>query len=165
MKGTDKFLIGIVAGIGLLVVIALVVTLSKPEETYLGENTPESVVHDYLLALQKEDYARAYTFLSSTVQGYPRTEGKFASDIDQYAGNFRPIDDTSLSIDPNQVKIFGDNATVVVGTTRLGGGGLFESQQNYRTFVVRLRLVSDEWKITNSDQYFVFCWSNPEGCK
>lgn len=165
MKGTDKFLIGIVAGISLLVIVALVVTLSKPEETYQNENTPESVVHDYLLALQKEDYAKAYSFLAKTLSGYPRTEGKFATDVDTYNWNFYSIENNSFSIDSREVRIYGDNATVVVGATSLGGRSLVDSRQNYRTFEVFLKQVKEEWKITNSDQYFAYCWRNPEGCK
>src|SRR5574340_1299559 len=107
MKGTDKFLIGIIAGIGLLVVIAVVVVLSKPEETYQNENTPESVVHDSLLALQKEDYAKAYSFISSSIPGYPRTEGKFVSDIDNFAWNLYAINNSSFSIDSREVKVKG----------------------------------------------------------
>ena len=54
MKTTDKILIGIVAGIILLIIVALVVTLSRPEPTYQPEDTPEGIAHNYLLALQKE---------------------------------------------------------------------------------------------------------------
>jgi hypothetical protein len=71
MKSTDKFLIGIVVGIVLLVVAAFVITLARPEPTYQVEGTPESVAHNYLLALQKEDYQRAYGYLSPTLKGYP----------------------------------------------------------------------------------------------
>lgn len=165
MKGTDKFLIGIIAGIGLLVVVALVVTLSKPEETYQNENTPESVVHDYLLALQKKDYVKAYSFISSSIPGYPRTEGKFVSDIDNYAWNLYAINNHSFSIDSREVKVKGENATVVVGATSLGGRSLVDSRQNYRTFQVDLKQVKGEWKITHSDQYFAYCWSDIQGCK
>ena len=41
MKSTDKFLIGIVVAIVLLIIAALAVTLTQPEPTYLAEDTPE----------------------------------------------------------------------------------------------------------------------------
>jgi len=115
MKSTDKFLIGIVAGIVILIVVALIVALGKPEITYQDINSPESVVHDYLLALQKVDYPKAYGFLSSTIKGYPKTAGKFAADIDNYHWNFRTIKEGTFSIDSKEVKITGKSAAVIVG--------------------------------------------------
>lgn len=64
MKNTDKMLIAIVIGIVLLVVIALAITLTRPEPTYQAEDNPEGITHNYLLALQKKDYERAYVLLS-----------------------------------------------------------------------------------------------------
>lgn len=165
MKSTDKFLIGIVAGIIILIVVALVVALGKPEDTYHNTNTPESVVHDYLLALQKEDYPKAYGYLSSTIKGYPRTTGKFVADIENSGWNFYSINENTFSIDLEEVKITGNSASVVVHSSQFRGGGIFESGQSYRTFEVKLIMVKNEWKITYSDYGFAYCWANQGGCK
>ena len=55
MKSTDKVLIAIVAGIILLIIVAFVVALAKPEPTYQAEDTPEGVAYNYLLALQRKN--------------------------------------------------------------------------------------------------------------
>lgn len=164
MKTTDKFLIGIVAGIVLLIVIALVVALGKTEDTYLDQNTPESVVHDYLLALQSEDYPKAYSYLSSTIKGYPRTAGKFTADIDNM-WELQTISKNTFTIDSAEITPKGDTAAVVVGMTNLRGGGLFNTRQYYSTFGVDLILVKGQWKIEHSDRFFAWCWLGQGGCK
>ena len=60
----DRFLIAILAGIGLLVVLAVVLFFTRQEpQAYGPENTPEGVVRNYVLAIQKEDYDRAYSYI------------------------------------------------------------------------------------------------------
>ena len=61
----DRFLTGILLGIGLLVVIALAVFFTrKDSQTYVPDDTPEGVVHNYVLALLKKDYEKAYGYLA-----------------------------------------------------------------------------------------------------
>lgn len=164
MKTTDKFLIGIVAGIVLLIVIALVVALGKTEDTYLDQNTPESVVHDYLLALQSEDYPKAHSYLSSSIKGYPRTAGKFTADIDNM-WDLQTISKNTFAIESAEITPKGDTAAVIVGVTNFRGVGLFNTRQYYSTFAVDLTLIKDQWKIEHSDRYFAWCWLDQGGCK
>ncbi len=70
MKGTDKFLVGIVAGVLFIVIAAVVVVVRRPPPSYKEENTAEGTAHNYLLALQQQDYSRAYTYISFSLQGY-----------------------------------------------------------------------------------------------
>ncbi len=98
MKSTDKVLIAIVAGIVLLIVVALVVTLTRPEPIYQAEDTPEGVAHNYLLALQKEEYERAYGYLSPTLEGYPASADRFVEDVEDNSWSFRLNTDTTLAI-------------------------------------------------------------------
>lgn len=165
MKTSDKFLIGIIVGIVLLVVVALIVAMNNPDDTYQDLNTPESVVHDYLLALQKEDYSKAYSYLSSTIKGYPRTAGKFVSDIEKNDWNFHASKENTFVINSEEVTPKGNTAKVIVGVTDFGGGGLFNTRQYYSTFEVDLILVKDQWKIEHSRRYFAWCWSDLGGCK
>ncbi len=61
----DRFLIGILAGIGLLVVLALALFfLRRGSQNYGPEDTPPGVVRNYILAISKGDYERAYRYLS-----------------------------------------------------------------------------------------------------
>ena len=61
-----RFLIGILAGIGVLITAALVVFFIRQGDgqTYMGENTPDGIVHNYVLALQQGDFQKAYGYLA-----------------------------------------------------------------------------------------------------
>jgi hypothetical protein len=62
----DRFLIGILVGIGVLITAALVVFFMRQgdRQTYTQENTPDGVVHNYVLALQQGDFQKAYGYLA-----------------------------------------------------------------------------------------------------
>ena len=77
MKDTDRFLLGMVAGILALVVVAFVLVLRQPEPTYRDDDSPAAAVHNYLLATHRKEFERAYEYLSPTVAGYPETEEAF----------------------------------------------------------------------------------------
>jgi len=164
MKSTDKVLIGIVAGIILLIIVAFVVALAKPEPTYQAEDTPEGVAYNYLLALQKEEYDRAYGYLSPKITGYPASLETFIKHVHNNSWRFRlNNNETTLSIESKIV--VGNNATVTVRETRFRGSDLFDSGQSINTFDMELRLESGEWKIVHSDYYFAWCWGYLDTCK
>jgi Tfp pilus assembly protein PilW len=61
----DRFLIGILIGIGVLIAAALVVFFTRQnKQTYISDNTPDGVVHNYVLALLNKDYQKAYGYLA-----------------------------------------------------------------------------------------------------
>lgn len=61
----DRFLTGILIGIAALVVIALVVFFVRQRsQSYIGEDVPEGVVHNYLLATLNGEYEKAYGYLA-----------------------------------------------------------------------------------------------------
>ena len=81
MKSTDRFLIGIVIGVVVLVIAAFGVAFLGPKPAYQSDDTPEGVAHNYLLAIQREDYARAYGYLSPDLRGYPASDEQFIEDM------------------------------------------------------------------------------------
>ncbi|HID63863.1 MAG TPA: hypothetical protein EYP49_14175 [Anaerolineae bacterium] len=161
MKSTDKFLIGIVVGIVLLVVAAFVVTLARPEPTYRTENTPEGVAYNYLLALQKEDYQRAYGYLSSTIEGYPVSVERFTEDVKDSSWLFRLDTDTTLAVESSRVTA--NRAVVEVRESRFYSSGLFDSSQSTTVFEIKLQLEDGEWKIVDADYYFAWRWRHKRG--
>ena len=61
----DRFLIGILAGITLLVVVALALFFTRRgASNYTADDTIQGVLHNYVLALQKQDYQKAYSYLA-----------------------------------------------------------------------------------------------------
>jgi len=60
----DRFLLAILAGIGLLVLAALGLFFMRQQgQDYGPEDSPEGVLRNYIFALENEDYARAYSYL------------------------------------------------------------------------------------------------------
>ncbi len=164
MKSTDKFLIGIVVGIILLIVAAFTITLTRPEPIYQAEDTPEGVAHNYLLALQKEGFERAYSYLSPTLDGYPDSVETFIEQIKDSSWRFRVDVDITLAVE--SARITRNHATVDVRETRFYENDLFDSSQRTTVFEIELQLEDGEWKIVDADYYFLPCWVDSEdwGC-
>lgn len=62
----DRFLMGIFIGIGTLVVIALALFFTRKDSamTYVADDSPEGVVHNYVVAVFQGDYDKAYGYLA-----------------------------------------------------------------------------------------------------
>ncbi len=61
----DRFLVGILIFIGVLIVTALALFfIRRDNQVYAPETTPDNIVRNYALALQKQDFQRAYTYLA-----------------------------------------------------------------------------------------------------
>jgi hypothetical protein len=61
----DRFLTGILIGIGALIIMALILFFVRQGRvTYVDESQPTGVLQNYFLALQKRDYTRAYGYLA-----------------------------------------------------------------------------------------------------
>jgi len=54
----------ILAGVLALVVLALAVYFLRPQPDYVDDSTPQGVVHNYVLAVYRADYDRAYDYLA-----------------------------------------------------------------------------------------------------
>ncbi len=173
IQKTDKFLIGIVAGIVLLVIVAFAVVLSRPEPTYRTDNAADAVAHNYLLALWQQDYDRAYSYLSPEIGGYPESAEQFQDDIRDNRWIFdldrwgTDSDNRSVGLEVISADVTGDRAYVSVRKTDFYQGDFFSNGQSSHTFNVQLERNSqtDEWQIVEADDYWVYCWSNEDGCQ
>ncbi|MBI4771545.1 MAG: nuclear transport factor 2 family protein [Chloroflexi bacterium] len=163
MKGTDRFLIGIVAGAAALVIVAFLVALLKPGPAFRPDDSPEGAAHNYLLALQRADYERAYSYLSPTLAGYPADAGAFAEDVDRFGWNFNRGEGATLRVE--SARITGERAVVTVEETAFYQGGLFDSSQHSTTFQITLRREAAGWRIVQADSYWAWCWTQPDSCQ
>jgi hypothetical protein len=61
----DRFLVGILIGIAVLIVAALVVFFVRQDRlAYMSDDTPDGVVHNYVLAVLNKDFQKAYNYLA-----------------------------------------------------------------------------------------------------
>jgi hypothetical protein len=161
MKGSDKTLILIVGAVVLLVIGAVAAVLLRPEPEYRSGSTPDGVVHNYLLALQQGDYERAYGCLHDDVK--VKDLDDFIDSVEGRPYSFDLGSNVALSID-DESHISESSARVTVHKTEtyndLFGGGSYA-----RDFNVRLKKENDQWKISDSDDYWDYCWDKTSTCR
>jgi hypothetical protein len=63
--GKDRFLIGILVGIGVLVAAALILFFSRQGQVSYGDDSsPAGALQNYFVAIQKRDYGKAYSYVA-----------------------------------------------------------------------------------------------------
>lgn len=105
----DRFLTGILIGIGVLVIAALAVFfIRRDTQTYVQEDTPEGVVHNYVVAILNKEYERAYGYLADldNKPAYDEFRNSFVTGILGNPGN--------SAVDVGDSEVSGEDATVEV---------------------------------------------------
>ena len=104
----DKFLTGILIGIGVLILLALGLFFTRQDKAeYIVDTTPEGVVHNYVLAILDKDYEKAYGYLAD-LENKPTYE-KFRQ---SFFNGMVNANDTGLDV--GTAEINGDEASVAV---------------------------------------------------
>jgi hypothetical protein len=135
----DRFLIGILIGIGLLVVAALMLFfLRRGEAQYTAENTPQGIIQNYVLALQKKDFEKAYGYLAEA-EGKPA----FSQFREYFVSSFESYNRAGLTFGTSSET--GATAFVTVIIQQNFGGPFNELSRNHET--VDLVKQNDIWKI------------------
>ena len=144
----DRFLIGILVGIGVLVIVALTLFFVRPDhQAYVDDSTPDGVVHNYSLALYQEDYEKAYDYLGEAE--YKPTFSEF-----QKAFFNHYVDPSNTGLEIGESKITGDDAFV---TLYLIYNPSDPFSSGYRSAeVAQLERQNGEWKILQMPYNF---WS------
>lgn len=144
----DRFLTGILVGIGVLVIVALAVFFTRRDtQTYVSDETPEGVVHNYVVAVLNKDYEKAYGYLAD-LENQPT--------YDEFHNSFLTgmINPDSSGVDIGQSDITGDDATVEV-TLVYNPSDPFST--GYRdTQRAILVMQNGAWKISSMPQYNFF---------
>jgi hypothetical protein len=153
----DRFLIGILAGIGVLVVLSLAIYfVRRGGLTYGPEDSPEGVVRNYVVALQRRDYERAYTYLADFTNkpDMPRFRQPFANYQD------RDISLTGIELSSSSIAADGQSALVYLVLLH-GGNGPFN--QGYReNNTADMVLENGAWKIRSmAYPFWNYEWSQP----
>ncbi|MBN2386367.1 MAG: hypothetical protein JXB85_05055 [Anaerolineales bacterium] len=150
----DKFLLAILAFIGIMVVAAVVLFLLRGQkQVEIPDDTPEGVVYNYVLALQQENYAGAYAYLANG----NRKPSQAA--FERYFLNLYP-DVTTLVIDLGEARISGDRARVEIILTHVASDPF--SRGWSETGTARLVLQDGQWKIRDMPyQFWGWNWYQP----
>jgi hypothetical protein len=150
----DRFLIAILVSIGLLVVLAVVlffVRQAPPE--YQSEETPEGVVHNFILAMQQEDYEYAYRLIQAE-ENKP-TFNKFTQ---TFISEGRYPENTSVQL--GETYITGESARVDL-TIIHSSNDPFNSTWDESSSAVLARQ-DGEWKIVSLPYpYWGWDWYTP----
>ncbi len=107
----DRFLTGILIGIAVLIVIALAFFFSRQNtQAYVSEDTPDGVVHNYVLALLNKDYPKAYGYLAD-LDNKPT--------LNQFRQAFAvgKLDPANNGVQIGKVDITGEDAAVEISMT------------------------------------------------
>lgn len=142
----DRFLMGILAGIALLVVAALAIFfLRQDTQSYVSDATPEGVVHNYVLAILKKDYQKAYGYLAD--QENKPTYDEFRTSF--LIGTTNP---ENAAADVGGSEVDGDTASVEIDMIYTPGDPFSEGYRD----VQHALLVNQngQWKITSMPTYY-----------
>ena len=147
----DRFLTGILIGIAVLVVASLsVFFLRKDTDTYLPEDSPEAVVHNYIFAVQAEDFKRAYSYLAE--DEYKPTFTAFVRDVTLDARDTVQIGDSKIS-----------DATASVQLIFMSMNGRIFDPYEYTGNALLIKQAG-EWKLIEMPYaYWSWNWYQAEG--
>jgi hypothetical protein len=162
LSTSDKFLLAIIAGVILIIFIAFVVVSRRPEPQFQGSSTPESVVHDYLLALQLGDYETAYSLLSPGI-AYPADVNEFYDSLRESPWEFTVSDNYSQVIESSEP--ISDNSVAVTVREIYNTNALFAGDSYSDTFRMRVENGEEGWRLVSGERYWSSCWGETNECE
>ena len=148
----DRFLLGILIFILVLVAAALVLFFSgASEQAYLPEDSPEAIAHNYVLALTNGDYGKAYGYLADG-ENKPSV-----SEFRQFFTRFEAMQNAGLRIGAVDVM---DEEALVRTSVIWGSSGPFDS--GYTSDESALLVLQDgAWKIKQMPYpFWDYAWLN-----
>ena len=146
----DRFLNGIITGIGVLILIALVLFFIRQQQAeYLPDDSPEGVVHNYILGVVQHDYERAYSYLAGKQE-----KPDFSQFQMELARSENEIKRVSVTF--GEIFITDDSATVALNMSQSYGGPITRSSWYAET--AQLIRENGTWKIV-SMPYPLWSWN------
>ena len=147
----DRFLIAILAAVGILVVAALLVFfLRQDSQAYGAEDTPQGVVRNYIIAIYQGDFERAYNALQDAPDkpSYQEFQQPFLANR---------LDTSNVSVRITDSKTSGDNAVVNLILTH-GGTRLFDGSWSEQGSAILVQQ-NGNWKIVEMPYpYWAWEW-------
>ncbi|MCX6067533.1 MAG: hypothetical protein NT121_17545 [Chloroflexi bacterium] len=150
----DRFLTGILIGIVILVVAALGVFFTRKDNlTYVADDTPEGVVQNYVVALHKRDFEKAYQYLANL---------KDKPTLEQFRQSFlnHNVDPTNAGLEIGKTELNGSTAIVTLGIVNSPGDPFSTGYRNAEY----AQLINDNgaWKIKQLPyNFWSYDWYQP----
>jgi len=150
----DRFLTGILIGIAVLIVVALTVFFThKNDLNYVSDATPEGVVQNYVVALHKRDFDKAYTYLAD-LPNRPTLELFRQAFLDHN------IDPSNVGLEIGKSEISGETASISLGVI-YSPSDPFSSGYRTTDYAQLVRQKGD-WKIKQlSSNFWAYDWYQP----
>ncbi len=137
----DRFLIAILAIVGILMIVALgLFFIRQGSREYGADDTPEGVVRNYVIAISNEDFERAYSYLLDlpVKPDYPEFRQPFL---------VSRLETSNVSVRMTDTNIASDEAIVKLILTH-GGTQPFQGSWSEPGSAI-LVLQNENWKLTD----------------
>lgn len=151
----DRFLLGILVGIAVLIVVALGLFFTRQDtQTYLTADTPEAVVFNYVLAVTEKDYQKAYSYLADL--DHKPTYDEFRQSF--FNGMVSPDE---VGVDVGEATVHGDEANVEMNMVYSASDPFTSGYRNEdHALLVRQ---DDAWKISSMPyNFWDYNWYQPK---
>ena len=147
----DRFLTWILIGIAVLIVAALVVFFTRQNKaSYISDQMPEGVVHNYVAAVLQKDYQKAYGYLADLDNKPTYNEFRKAFAV----GSLNP---SNVGIKVGVADVTGDDASVEVDTVNSPRDPFSETYNNVGS--AQLVRQNGVWKISSMPTYNLWDYS------
>lgn len=147
----DRFLMGILIGIGVLIIAALAVFfIRKDGQSYVSDDTPEGVVHNYVLAVMNKDYEKAYGYLADLENKptYDEFRNSFVTGI---------LSPGNSAIDVGKSDITGDDAYVEVAMIYNPSDPFSTGYRDVQNAILVRQ--GGAWKLSSMPTYYLWDYS------
>ncbi|MEI7848150.1 MAG: hypothetical protein WCK35_20295 [Chloroflexota bacterium] len=154
----DRFLTGILIGIAVLVVVALAIFFTRKDNlNYVSEDTPDGVVQNYVVALHKRDFDKAYGYLADL-------PSKPTADFFRQSFLNHNVDPTNSGLEIGKSEISGNTASVTLGVIYSPNDPFTSGYRNAE--YAQLVKQNDAWKIKQLPyNFWSYDWYQPTPVK
>ena len=147
----DRFLVGILIGIGVLIVAALVVFFTPSDtQNYVSDDTPEGVTHNYVVAILNKDYEKAHTYLAEldNKPTYEQFRDAFIKGM---------VNPDNAAVDIGGSEITGDTASVEVAIVYNPTDPFSTGYRDVQRAVLVMQ--NGAWKLSSMPTYYFWDYS------
>jgi hypothetical protein len=150
----DRFLTGILIGITVLIIAALAIFFTRKDNlNYVSDDTPAGVVQNYVVAIHKHDYERAYSYLANL-------PNRPSVDLFRKAFLNHLVDPTNVGLEIGKTEISGTSATVSLGIIFNPNDPFSNGYRN--TDFAQLVNQNSAWKINQlPGSFWAYDWYQP----